>query len=116
VDGRRAFDRQPGLVFVGNIPEYGTGFPIVPQARPDDGELDVVAVPCASPAALATLFMRAAVGEHTRTEGCVQARGKRIEVASDHEVPVQLDGEFAGHTPVQMDMLPMQIPFMLPPR
>ena len=48
IDGRFAFGPKPALVFIGNVPEYGTGFPVLPLARSDDGVLDVCILPCES--------------------------------------------------------------------
>ena len=42
VDGRRVFTNRPAMAFVGNIKEYGTGFPLLPHATPDDGLLDSI--------------------------------------------------------------------------
>lgn len=116
VDGRGVFDLGPAVAFVGNIPEYGTGFPILPHARPDDDLLDVCVLPCRSPADLARFFILAAAGEHLTAEGVVYTKGRhvRIESAEGDPVPVQVDGDPAGHTPVEIDLLPVRLPFIVP--
>lgn len=113
VDDKRVFGGRPGIVMVGNIKEYGTGFEVLPYARPDDGLLDVCAMPCASPPELVDLFLHAAAGEHTRLEGVVYVKGKRARVTSDEQVPVQVDGDAAGFTPLEVEMLPRRIPFVV---
>jgi diacylglycerol kinase family enzyme len=113
VDGKRIFGGRPGIAMIGNIKEYGTGFEVLPYARPDDGLLDVCAMPCASPADLADLFLHAAAGEHTRLEGVVYVKGKRVRVMSDEQVPVQVDGDAAGFTPLEVEMLLRRIPFVV---
>lgn len=114
LDGQEIFSMAPAVVFVGNLSEYATGFPVLPYARPDDGLLDVCALPCRSRADLFRLFLLAAAGEHVRTEGAVYARGKRIGIESPAPVPVQIDGDPAGHTPVNVDLLPIRLPFIVP--
>jgi diacylglycerol kinase family enzyme len=114
VDGRKVFSRVPGCAFVGNIAEYGTGFPILPHARSDDGMLDVCALPCKSPVDLVQLFLKAAAGEHLAVEGAVYVKGKHVRIECDEPVPVQLDGDSAGHTPLEIDLLPVKLPFMVP--
>ena len=63
VDGQEIFAEQCGFAFVGNLRQYGTGFPILIDARPDDGLLDICAVQCESREKLIHLFLTAAVGD-----------------------------------------------------
>jgi diacylglycerol kinase family enzyme len=114
VDGERVFPTAPGFAFVGNIAEYGTGFPILPKASPYDGVLDVCVLPCRSPMDLVPLFLSAVAGEHVRGEGVVYLKGKHVRIESPDPVPLQLDGDSAGHTPVEIDLLPTRLPFIVP--
>jgi diacylglycerol kinase (ATP) len=114
VDGKRVAKDLPAVAFVGNVKEYGTGFEILPHARADDGLLDVCVLPCANPKDLVFHLMRAVTGEHLAAEGSVYVKGKRVRVESEVEVPVQLDGDAAGHTPVEMDLMPVRLAFMVP--
>ena len=114
VDGRRVFGAAPGMVFVGNVPEYGTGFSVLPLASPTDGVLDVCVLPCASREELLGHFMRAAAGEHLQGEDVIYVKGKRIVVDSEQAVPVQVDGEAAGHTPLEIDLLAARLGFIVP--
>jgi YegS/Rv2252/BmrU family lipid kinase len=116
VDGECIFESAPALVLVGNIPEYGAGLRLLPLARGDDQLLDVCIMPCASRAALLKLLLTAATGEHIYQEGVIYLKGKSIRIESTQPVPVQVDGEPAGHTPVQIDLLPGRIPFIVPKR
>jgi len=113
VDGRRVFETAPALALVGNVREYGTGFAMLPMARSDDGLLDVCVMPCGSRRELVGLFLSAATGRHVRRKGVVYARGKRIEIESAQALPVQVDGEAAGFTPLRIDLLPWRIPFIV---
>ena len=114
VDGRRMIDSTPAMAFISNIPEYGTGFPLLPHARPDDGALDVCIIPCQSRRQLVSLFLHAAAGEHLEAEGVAYCKAQHIVVESSQSVPVQIDGEPAGHTPLRIDLLPVRIPFIVP--
>ena len=114
VDGKKVFKKAPALALVGNIREYGTGFAILPQARPDDQLLDVCVMPCASPKDLIKLALSAAAGEHVQQEGVVYVKGRNVRIESATPVPVQVDGEPAGQTPVDIDLLPCRIPFIVP--
>ena len=114
VDGQTIFASAPAMAFIANISEYGTGFPVAPDARPDDGLLDVCIVPIVSLVEGVRQFFHAAAGEHILGEGVVYARGKEIEIRSAKPLPVQIDGDSAGYTPTRIDLLPIRVPFIVP--
>jgi diacylglycerol kinase (ATP) len=114
LDGREIFPEGQALAFIGNLAEYGTGFPVTPFARPDDGLLDVCVLPCRSRSELIQMFLLAAAGEHVRAEGVVYQRGRHVRIESPVSVPIQLDGDPAGHTPVEIDLLAVRVPFIVP--
>ena len=113
-DDRNVFPPAPAVAFVGNVSEYGTGFPVLRLARPDDGLLDVCILPCRSHADLTRWALLAAAGEHLEGEGAVYLTAKRVRVTSVAVLPLQLDGDAAGHTPVDIDLLPIKLPFIVP--
>jgi len=114
VDGKTIADDIPAAAFVGNVKEYGIGFPILPMARPDDSLLDVCVLPCANRGEMILHLMRVISGEHHIAEGSIYTKGTRIRIESSEQVPVQIDGDPAGHTPVQIDLLPTRLPFIVP--
>lgn len=114
IDGSPAFGPAPGMAFIGNVPEYGTGFPILTQARSDDGLLDICILPCRSRAEALRLLLHAAVGEHLLAGGVIYAKAKTVRVSSDEPVPVQVDGDASGHTPLDIRLLPQRLPFIVP--
>lgn len=116
VDNKIVFADTPGLALAGNVREYGAGFPLLPHARPDDQLLDVCVMPCSSRRDLMRLLLAAAAGQHVHEEGVIYLKGKSIRIDSPNPVPVQVDGEPAGATPVDIDLLPTRIPFIVPPR
>ena len=105
VDGNALFGPTPALVMVANVPQYGTGFPLVPDARPDDGLLDVLCLPVASRPQLAKLILRAATGGHLDAPGVARARGRSVRVLADAPVPVQIDGDPGGTLPLDVRLL-----------
>lgn len=109
VDGVRRFGPQPAVVIVANLPLYGTGFPIIPAARGDDGLLDVICLPCRSRVELARIISLAAFGQHLEVPGPHELQGRVIELRSPEEVPVQVDGDPAAHLPLRCELLPRQI-------
>jgi diacylglycerol kinase family enzyme len=113
IDGRRLVVQQPGLLFVGNVPEYGTGFPILTRARPDDGLLDVYFMPCNSIPELTRFGMLMLAGEHVNEPGALYVRGSQIAVTSDTPCPVQVDGEPLGSTPLRIELPRRRISFIV---
>jgi YegS/Rv2252/BmrU family lipid kinase len=112
VDGKRVFKTAPAVAFVGNVKEYGTGFEILPQARSDDQLLDVCVLPAQTPAELVNHFLAAAAGEHLQGEGVVYLKGKRVRITSPDAVAVQADGDPAGHTPLEIELLATRVAFL----
>ncbi len=113
LDGREVWPSAPGLAFVGNIKEYGTGFPVLPLARPDDELLDLCVLPCRSPGELIQLFLQVIAGEHLNISGAVYLKGKNVRIESTQPVPVQIDGDPGGQTPVDINLLPFRLPFIV---
>jgi diacylglycerol kinase family enzyme len=114
VDGKRAFGPKPGVVMVANLPQYGTGFPLVPGARGDDGLLDILCLPCSSRAKLGQLLALAADGRHLEVTGAVHATGRRVDVISESAVPVQIDGDPGGRLPLHVRLHEHQLPLIKP--
>ncbi len=116
VDGAAVFGPEPGMVFIANVPEYGLGFPILPQAKSDDGLLDVCVLPCANGGELLDLLLAAASGEHLQMEGVAYRAGRHIRVTADDPIPLQIDGEAGGFTPLEVELLTYRVPFIVPRR
>lgn len=114
VDGQTICRDMRALAFVGNIREYGTGFPILPHAKSDDGVLDVCILPCEGKLGAMRHALRAALRCHTTGGGVIYVKGRQIRIESPVQVPVQVDGEAAGHTPIEIDLLPVRVPFIVP--
>ena len=92
--------RRPAYhVIVGNVRNYGGPFTMTPNARPDDGLLDVVAFESGGPAMLGLYMAATTVHLHPRLRTVEMLRGRRIEVEAGEPVPVQTDGDFRGYSP-----------------
>ena len=113
VDGRRLCTDRPALVFVGNVPEYGTGIPILSRARSDDGLLDICVLPCAGRVDLLHWVIHTTLQRHHRARGAIYTTGRSVRVEARTPVPVQIDGEPAGHTPVTFNLLPGRLTFIV---
>ena len=90
------------------------GWEFARGVSPVDGILDVVAHRAAT---LAEHFVTAAAvvrGAPTATDLVIHRPGRRVRIDVDPPVTVQRDGEVAGRTPVEIDVLPHALPVVLP--
>ncbi|HET6248317.1 MAG TPA: diacylglycerol kinase family protein [Tepidisphaeraceae bacterium] len=114
VDGTVVWRYAPAVAFVGNVKEYGVGFSVLPFANPGDGLLDVCVMPCQNWFELTQWFLQAAAGQHVWSDKIKYLNGKHIVIESKSPVPVQLDGDAGGHTPLDIRLLPQRVPFIVP--
>jgi diacylglycerol kinase (ATP) len=101
-------------VLIANGRYVGGGTNIAPEASADDGMLDVILIREQSPAELAVLAARLAIGNHLSTEGVVFRRAKRITVNSEPRMPFNVDGELVGNEPAEFEVLPRALQFVVP--
>jgi len=114
VDGAVIHSDRPAQVFIGNIAEYGTGFPVLDQADSSDGLLDVCVLPCDDHAALARIAWHIVRGEHRLLPDAQYVRGRGVNITAPIPRPVQIDGDPAGTTPAHFGLLDTQIAFIVP--
>ena len=114
VDGRAVCDGVPGQVFVGNVAEYGTGIPVLDEADSADGLLDVCVLPCAGHTQFARLIWRLVRRGHRAAPGVIYTRGRDVTITAAAPLPVQIDGDAAGHTPVTLGLLARRVGFIVP--
>lgn len=87
----------PGLfVAVANTPRYGGGMRVAPEARPDDGMLDLVVVERVSRATVLRLFPRIYSGRHVGHPKVHVLRSRSVDLVADRPLPAQGDGEALG--------------------
>lgn len=104
-----------GMVFVGNLARYALGLPVVRDARPDDGYLDLLILPCANILQLIAHSLRTLARTHVEHPDTVYQRVRNVRVESDHPVPVELDGDAFGHVPLEISIRPAAINLLIPP-
>lgn len=81
------------FVTVANGPTYGGGMRIAPDARLDDGILDLVFVRKVSKAKLLRVFPKVYSGEHVNLPEVVILRTRQARIHLDREMEVYGDGE-----------------------
>jgi diacylglycerol kinase (ATP) len=113
MDDRLVFDGR-GLAFVGNISRYALGLRILRDARPDDGLLDVCVYACERQVSLLRHSAWTAMGRQIGRRGVIYQRGRRVRISSNRPLPVEVDGELFGATPIECSVEPRAVRFVTP--
>ena len=88
-------------------PEYGGPMWLTGKAKPDDGRFDVLTVhERITPLSLLKLVGFAMLRRMGRAGSTKFFRTTRVSVSATEEVPVQVDGDFAGFLPIEAEVLP----------
>jgi YegS/Rv2252/BmrU family lipid kinase len=93
-------------VVAANSGYYGSGRQIAPDARVDDGLLDIVMIREAPRRLFFALMNDLKTGAHVHRPQVRILRGKEIRIAADREVPYGADGEVEATLPVTVRVLP----------
>lgn len=94
---------QPSLLAAfANTPLYGGGMKIAPQAKMDDGLLDVCIVGAVAPFRLFRLFPKVYSGHHLSVREVKYFHASRLRVETEHPLDVYADGEYVCRTPVEV--------------
>jgi diacylglycerol kinase family enzyme len=110
-DGQRVHGSQC-VVF--NVPRYALGLPLAPGGSPSDGLLDWIVLERPGAAALAGYVVAVLRGSHLRRQDLHHGRAARVRIASAAPVPVQVDGEAWGTTPVELEVAPRALTVVAP--
>jgi len=102
------------LVVVANLRSYALNLGLVPTASGTDGILDARIFRARSLVEILMQFARVLTGRHERCGSVIQLRGKTLRIESNVPVPIQVDGDPAGMTPVEICVEPLAVEFLLP--
>ena len=109
VDEDEAQECRTNLVAVVNSRYAGGGMMFSPEARVDDGRLDVVTACGISRAEVVREMMRIHRGGHLANPRVRITRGARVRIENlqaDDALSIEADGDVRGHTPVEFRVLP----------
>jgi diacylglycerol kinase (ATP) len=100
------------FVTVSNHPYYGGGMKISPQAKLNDGQLNITVVHNLSPFKLVALFGSVFFGKHVYLKEVLCLSGKSIKIHTESPIPVHTDGEVIGETPVHIHIRQEKVQFI----
>jgi diacylglycerol kinase family enzyme/membrane-associated phospholipid phosphatase len=115
VDGSEPVHRRARTVLVGNVGSLTAGIPLLPDARIDDGVLDVVVIAPLRVLGWFSLLWRV-LTRHPRTdERLDRFTGRSVVVTAASATPRQLDGDPVGsgteiHAEVEPGVLLVRVP------
>jgi diacylglycerol kinase family enzyme/membrane-associated phospholipid phosphatase len=99
LDGGEPLSRRPRTVLVGNVGRLQGGLLLLPDARPDDGVLDVVLVATSGPVGWLRVVGRVLLRRRkgfAKRPSLEHFTACRVEIESDRPQPRQLDGDPIG--------------------
>lgn len=101
-------------VIVANGRYLAGGMEMCPEAQPDDGLFDVLMIGDVTKADLVRTLPKIYRGTHLPHPKAELLRGTTVSVDSEETLPIQLDGEQPGTTPVRFDVVPRALRLRVP--
>jgi diacylglycerol kinase (ATP) len=93
-------------VLVANTQYHNGGMRLCPDASPDDGVFDVLLLGDVTKRDLLLTLPKLYRGTHLPHPKAELLRGRAVTVESDVPLPIELDGEQPGTTPVRFEVVP----------
>ena len=100
--------------FALNVPRYAMGLRLTPDARPDDGRLDLCTFDGGGFWNGLGYFFSTLRGKHGRLRSSRLQPFRRLTIESDQPVHYELDGDPGGLLPLSIETLPGRVRFMVP--
>jgi YegS/Rv2252/BmrU family lipid kinase len=113
VDGEQRSGRMHEVV-VANGRYLAGGMKMCPEASPDDGLFDVLVIGDVTKADLVRTLPKIYRGTHLPHPKAELLRGATVSVESEDALPIQLDGEQPGTTPVRFEVVPRALRLRVP--
>jgi diacylglycerol kinase (ATP) len=112
LDGAR-LEGTFGLVLASNVNHYARFMRLDPSGRLDDGQFEVFLFRGTSPVGLMRHALRGMIGR-LAGRSCESRAARNLRVTSEEPVPYQVDGDYAGETPVELTLSGLQFRILVP--
>lgn len=100
-------EAQVSYALVSITPEYGGPMWLTGKARPDDGRFDVLTLhERVTPLSLLKLVAFAMLRRMGKARSTRFFRTTKVKVEAEEDVPIQVDGDFAGFLPFEAEIIP----------
>jgi YegS/Rv2252/BmrU family lipid kinase len=110
LDGQEPFGVRASSIVIANGQYFGGGMWVAPEARLNDGLFEVVVIGDVSKMEVLSnikRLYRGTLAEHPKIK---VIKAKTIELTSEEEVLIDLDGELVGRLPARFEILPQKLP------
>jgi len=101
------------LAAFANTPAYGGGMKIAPQARMDDGQLDLCIIRDISKLKLFCLFPTVFFGRHIHMPEVEYVKAERLRIETGRPLDVYGDGEYVCQTSIEVTVAPAALQVMM---
>ncbi|MAW61216.1 MAG: hypothetical protein CMJ94_10325 [Planctomycetes bacterium] len=113
-DGEDLGEFEYGIVT--GIRTYASSAFKFPRCQYDDGLWELYLIPKVNKRRLASLAGRSLIRRLATMPGLVHRTARQVEVSGPAPAPVQIDGDYYGHTPVSFGLTGRQLPILRPAR
>ncbi len=115
-DGKRHRRRANTILItnIGMVPDLHLR--VTPDTDPHDGQLDVTLISSRSLWDVVTILFRMLTWRSPRVRRMKHFQAREVRVDADPPLPVQIDGEMLGTTPVEAAILPRAVKLVVGPR
>ncbi len=111
IDGEDVY-QGPGQLLAGKVPRYALGLKALHRADPADDFVDVLVLPRRHDWQLALDAARIQFRPDQPPPGALYRKGRRVRITAADPVGVQMDGEFAGTTPLDVTVGDQAVQFL----
>lgn len=102
------------MLAVGNASSYGGGMLVCPDAKSDDGVLDICVIQELPKRQFVMTFPKVFKGRHVGHRAVQMLRGTKVEISADRPFLVYADGERVGSLPATFTVEPQALPVVAP--
>ena len=113
VDNEQRVGRMHDVI-VANGRYLGGGMMMCPGAEPDDGLFDVLTIGDLTKGDLLVTLPKTYRGKHLPHPKAELLRGAAVTIDADEPLPIELDGEQPGTTPVRFEIVPKALRLRVP--
>ncbi|NGZ75322.1 diacylglycerol kinase [Saccharibacillus alkalitolerans] len=108
-EGQGPIEGEFMIFLIGNTNSVGGFEKLMPGARIDDAQLDVILLKKCNLAEFIRVVSMAQRGDHFNDPNVIYFRTQRLEVTSPNDVLLNLDGELGGRLPGVFEVLPQHL-------
>lgn len=102
------------ILMAGNAASYAWAIRFTDQARLDDGQLDLCLFPFANKMVSIQQVMQLLIGQHVERGAAQYFKTTGVKIESAPPIPVQLDGDEWGTTPLELRVCPGVLQVLAP--